>query len=626
MPGIAGIITRKPVVDGNVQTVRDMVAAMQCENFYNVGMLFVPDMGAFSGWVTHGDSFAARQPFVSEQQNAVLILSGECFLNPETGMELRRNGDNEGANPASWLVHLYEQEGEQFVRSLNGLFSGLLIDKRKRKAILFNDRYGMERIYWHETADAFYFASEAKALLRALPELRSFDEKGVGQFLTHGCTLEERTLFNGISRLPAGSLWSFENGTCSRRRYFTSENWESQTLVSGEQFECEFQSIFRRVLPRYTDSKIRLGISLTAGLDTRMIMACLPETVSNAVCYTYSGQKTDTQDARLAARVAATCGLEHRILRVDADFFDSFSTWTDKTVYATDGNLGIIGAHEIYLSRQARDLSPVRLTGICGGEIFRNISTFKPMNLSGKLFEQQPTAGELHHRSEHPVTFAAFREIPWNLFGSITACRSQLCLRSPYLDNELVGLAYRAPLSLRKSSDSAVRFVRNNNKALAGISTDMGYLGSASGPLAVLNRMAAKVAFKADYYFSHGLPAKLSLLEPAFRPFAAGMQYFGSHRYLHYHNWFRKELASYVRQSLSDVQTLQSPFWNRGFVKRMAEEHISGRKNYVQEINAVLTLSAIERLLFRDFSNQNAEMAISCNGSAKTKFQSAHTN
>lgn len=609
MPGIAGIISQRPPEECR-RFIKAMTCAMREEAFDISSTHSVPEMGIYTGCVAHRNLSASTGIFQNEQEDILLVLSGECFLDPQIGIELRRNHHNVGMSHASWLVHLYEQGAEQFVRNLNGLFSGLLIDKRQCKAFLFNDRYGMERVYWRESEDGFYFASQAKALMRILPGLRQFDEQGVAQFLACGCTLETRTLFKGISTLPAGSLWSFENGNCERRKYFSPESWESQTPLPIETFEADLGRTFRSVLARYTDSNIPLGISLTAGLDTRMIMACLPETTLNAICYTYSGA-TDTLDAKLAARVAAACGLEHRILRLGHDFFANFSEWADKTVYATDGYFGISGAHEIYLSRQARDLSPVRLAGIFGGEILRGVSTFKPVGLSQNLLHPQMRllANEVRVPciNEHSVTFAAFKEIPWNMFGTAAACRSQLCLRSPYLDNELVKLAYRTPVSLRQSCDSAVRFVRNNNKAVANAPTDMGYLGTASGPAAAFNRMAAKLMFKFDYHYSHGLPRSLSSMEPLFRPFAACLQRFGAHRYLHYHRWLQKELALYVKESLTDAQTRQIPFWNKDFVRDMADEHISGRKNYVQEINAVLTISAIERLLFRTLPHESKE-------------------
>ena len=150
-----------------------------------------------------------------------------------------------------------------------GLFSGLLIDRRQRKVFLFNDRYGMERIYWHENGDAFYFASEAKALLGVLPELREFDREGVAQFLGVGCALAGRTLFRDIQLLLGGARWNFENGNVRRKQYFSPATWETQPKLSAPDYEAQFRATFQKILPRYFASDSKIGIALTGGLDTR---------------------------------------------------------------------------------------------------------------------------------------------------------------------------------------------------------------------------------------------------------------------------------------------------------------------------------------------------------------------
>jgi asparagine synthase (glutamine-hydrolysing) len=161
------------------------------------------------------------------------------------------------------------------------------------------------------------------------------------------CTLEGRTLFRGVHLLPGGSVWSFENGKCHKQKYFSPEMWESQPTLTAEAFQARFQETFKRILPNYLESDSKIGISLTAGVDSRMIMACLPQTGERPICYTFSGEKRDTLDARLAARVAQACGLEHQILRLGPDFFSDFASYVDRTIYVTDGSLGSLGAHEI---------------------------------------------------------------------------------------------------------------------------------------------------------------------------------------------------------------------------------------------------------------------------------------
>jgi asparagine synthase (glutamine-hydrolysing) len=581
MPGIAGIISRKPATE-NARLVKTMIATMRHESFYVAGDFIASELGVCAGWVAHEISFAAKQVFQNEQKDITLIFSGECFL-----------------------VHLYEEQGEKFFGELNGLFSGLLIDRRQRKVFLFNDRFGMERIYWHETGDAFYFASEAKALLRILPELREFDPEGITQFLTFGSTLDWRTLFRGIQMLPGGSLWKFEGGKSVLEKYFSPTAWESLPALTAEDFEATFSETFKKILPNYFASESNIGIALTGGLDTRMIMACRPQDGRNQTCYTFAGKDgLTTLDDKIAARVAAACGLEHQLLRLQPDFFSHFAADADRTVYVTDGTFGILGAHEIYFHRQARKLSTLRLTGNYGSEVFRGISTFKPLGLASELFNDDlahdinAATGQLAAHKAHPDTFAIFKEIPWNLFGSVAAGRSQVTFRTPYLDNQIVALAYQSPAHLRKSSLPASRLVKASSKVLSEIPTDRGFAGDNSGPGFLARRAFAEVTFKMDYYNNEGLPGKLSAFDPAFKFFAAKTRLTGLHKYLQYSRWFRDELAGYVNERIPAAQ--DGGFWRPGFLRQMAAQHIGGRKNFTPEINAVLTLEAVERLLFRE--------------------------
>ena len=105
-----------------------MVRSMEHESFYTSGTYFAPEFGVYVGWTAHENSFAASQAFFNERRDIALMLSGECFADPGTRSNLRGKGHRlETGN--DWLVHLYEEEGERFVEKLNGLFSGLLIER-----------------------------------------------------------------------------------------------------------------------------------------------------------------------------------------------------------------------------------------------------------------------------------------------------------------------------------------------------------------------------------------------------------------------------------------------------------------------------------------------------------------
>ena len=311
------------------------------------------------------------------------------------------------------------------------------------------------------------------------------------------------------------------------------------------------------------------------------------------------------RDTRIAANVSAACGIPHHVLRVGDDFFTNFSTNFDQTVRVTSGCFGLLGTHEIYFNRQARELAPIRLTGVCGGEILREVCTFRPGRLATGLLvpefadEVDRRALEFAAQREHPVTFAAFREIPWNIHGTLAACRSQVTFRTPYLDNELVALAYQAPESVRSSSASAVELIQHADPKLASVPTDMALLGKAKGAVAAGCKVAAKVTFKLDYLCNEGLPSAFSWLDPLIDWSSRTVGVPGQHKYLWYRRWFRRELASWLREQMDDSSVQQSPFWQPKYVRDIAERHIAGRQNSVRELNAILTLAKIRQLFFQ---------------------------
>ena len=147
----------------------------------------------------------------------------------------------------------------------------------------------------------------------------------------------------------------------------------------------------------------------------------------------------------------------------------------------------MLGAHELALSEQARQLAPVRLTGNFGSEVLRSMSTFKRNGPANELLDPalavriDAVIAEQHARAVHPVTHAAFEEVPWHLFGTLAVGRSQLSFRTPYMDNRIVELAYRAPPQLRRTTAPALRLIHDNDAALAAVPTDRGVAWGSGG-------------------------------------------------------------------------------------------------------------------------------------------------
>ena len=341
MPGIAGIISKKK--PESVQPdLRRMIETLRHEPAYKSGTWSDESLGIYLGWTTVSGSFADGAPFTNEKGDVSLIFAGEEYPEPGTLESLKQGGHSFNSGDASYLVHLYE-ENPGFLANLNGIFHGLLVDKTQGIAVLFNDRYGMHRICYHETKDAFYFAAEAKAILAVLPELRRVDNRGLGELISFSCVLQDRTIFRDIQVLPGGSAWIFRNGSIERRtNYFNPRQWEEQEPLEPEPFYGQLRQAFSRNLPRYFGGRQQVGMTLTGGLDTRVILALhklAPESIS---CYTFGGMIRDSEDVRLGRRVAQVCQQAHEVLTVGKDFLSRFPHYAARSVYFTEGGVDVL--------------------------------------------------------------------------------------------------------------------------------------------------------------------------------------------------------------------------------------------------------------------------------------------
>src|SRR5262245_12312084 len=153
MPGIFGLITKMPHQRAE-RELRKMLAAFCHEPFYTSGTWIDETTRIYVGWVSRRGSFADGMPLRNERSDVPLIYSGEDFAPKETVAGLKGRGHDVDPDGPSYLVHLYEED-PYFFSTLNGRFQGLLIDRTRETATIFNDRYGLHRLYYNETNEAF---------------------------------------------------------------------------------------------------------------------------------------------------------------------------------------------------------------------------------------------------------------------------------------------------------------------------------------------------------------------------------------------------------------------------------------------------------------------------------------
>ena len=598
MPGIVGLITNLPRQWAEPQLLR-MVAALRHEPFYVTGTWIDESLGVYVGWVARENSFSDGMPIQNERGDMVLVFAGEDYPEPGTARRLKERGHDCDDQGPSYLVHLYEED-PNFIKDLNGRFQGLIADRSRRAATLFNDRFGLQRVYFHEARDAFYFAAEAKAILAVRSELRSADPQGLGEYVACGCVLENRTLFTGIHVLPPGSAWTFRGGALEKKTtYFDPREWEELEPLKPEEYYGHLRDVFVKNLPRYFEGQEQVGVSLTGGLDTRIIMAWRNPKPNTLPCYTFGSMYRDNEDVKLARRVAKICGQSHEVFITGEEFLSRFAHYAERTIYLTDACVDLGRSPDLYMNERARLIAPVRIVGTYGSEMLLHAVMFKAEEPAAGLFQNEllreiQRAKQTYDSSRrvHPVTFIAFRQSPWHHYGVLGLEQTQVGVRTPYLDNELVRTIYKSPGPVAINEEGRIRLIREGNPALAQLRTDRG-LGDVKAPI---THAFLEFLFKAEYAYDYGMPQWVARVDHMFSALRLERIWLGRHKPFHFRVWYRDQLANYVREMLLDSRSLARPYVNPGAVRTIVNGHLKGSRNYTTEIHRLLSLELMFRL------------------------------
>ena len=353
MCGIAGIIGSR----ASVETARSMSQRLRHRGPDGDGIWSEPGIVLAHRRLAIQDlSEGGHQPMAHGSQ--VLTYNGEIYNHEQLRAGLagpwRSTGDTEV------LVHLLDAQGSACLNRVVGMFAFAAWDIRAQRLLLARDRLGIKPLYYQLLPDGIAFASELKALLElGRPQV---DQSAVRDFLFHGYIPAPKTIYRGISKLPAGHMLTWEKGRISIERYWNP----SPALVARGAGETvhELDVLLRDVVPAHTLSDVPVGVFLSGGMDSALTAYYLDTPRTYTLGFD-SGTRSETEAARRAAEHLRT---EH--LEMTAPLAD-FEQALEQIPALFDEPFGDSAAWSNYLIAQfARREVKVALSGEGGDEIF----------------------------------------------------------------------------------------------------------------------------------------------------------------------------------------------------------------------------------------------------------------
>ncbi len=302
-------------------------------------------------------SSAGHQPMT--RGHLSIVYNGEIYNFPELRRALP--GPFRSDSDTEVLLHLYEREGADMLRSLRGMFAFAIWDARKRELLAARDRIGIKPLFYRELPDGgIGFGSEIKALLEI--DRPGMDRTALRDFFSYKYIPHPKTIYDGIRRLPPAHTLTWRAGRLEVRRY-----WEpaADTRIRDMSQAAErLGELLAEVVPEHTLSDVPVGLFLSGGIDSATLAAHLerPRTFTLAVD---SDRFDESEAAGLTASYYGTEHVEETVGAIDLE------QALDTIPRLYDEPFGDSAAWSAWLvSRMAARHVKVALTGEGGDELF----------------------------------------------------------------------------------------------------------------------------------------------------------------------------------------------------------------------------------------------------------------
>ena len=546
---------------------------------------------------------AGRQPMITRDGRFVLSYNGEIYNFREMRIELETCGYRfHSQTDSEVLLYGFAEWGERILDRINGMFAFSIWDSRDEELILARDRYGIKPLYYALTGDALIFGSEIKAILACSCFRAELDPKALLEYFTFQNLFTDRTLFEGVRMLPAGSLMRVRRDSrVTPRKYWDYQFSEPANPSDERAYLEELDRLFQQAVRRQLVSDVEVGSYLSGGIDSGSITAIASSQLPYLKTFTCgfdlhsaSGLELSFDERERAEFMSYKFRTEHYEMVLKAG--DMERILPSLTYHLEDLRVGQ-SYPNFYVAQLAGKFVKVVLSGSGGDELFGGYPWRYYRAVVNTDFEHyidkyylywqrlvdnrflrsmfQPVWSEVaavwtrdifrdvfdHHaenltRPEDYVNHSLYFEAKTFLHGLLLvedklSMAHGLETRVPFLDNDLVDFAMRLPVRMKLGKlDEVLRIDENE----PGNRTQQYFTKTRDGKL-ILRKMLER-----------HIPKEVTQLEK--QGFSAPDA-----------SWFRGESIDYVRNLLFSSDARIYDYFDPTVVRELVKEHLDGKEN-----------------------------------------------
>ncbi len=415
MCGIAGFTRFKPIAGDAAALLGRMNDTLHHRGPDAAGQYLSEDVGLCHRRLSIQDlSTAGNQPMTSHSGRHVIVYNGEIYNFPELRADLTKQGvEFRGASDTEVLLELFERDGPECLRALNGMFALAIWDTWRKTLFLARDRLGKKPLYFYRRHERFVFGSEIRAILCVPGVDTDIRLDAVEDYFTYQYVPDPKSIYQHVHKLAPGH-WMTVDARGVRERQYWDVSFARQDMRAEHDIEEELYALLEDSVRRRLISDVPLGAFLSGGVDSSAIVGMMAAATQGRVITCSIGFNSsrfdEVDDARRLAEHFDTDhheftvqgNVEESLLDIAGHFDEPFSDPSFIPTY--------------FVSQLARRKVTVALSGDGGDENFAGYAKYLvdadenhlrqrlPAALRGHVF---PGASRLLEQSGLPLALRA---------------------------------------------------------------------------------------------------------------------------------------------------------------------------------------------------------------------------
>jgi len=232
------------------------------------------------------DLEGGHQPMSDAERGVFLIFNGEIYNFAELKSDLESKGHQfKTRSDTEVILRGYIEWGIDVLTRLNGMFGLAIWDEQEDRLMLARDRLGVKPLYYRLSRDGVVFGSEIRAIAAQGDSRLEIDTTALNLFLRYRYTPAPLTVYQGIKKLAAGTRLVVERGVASLERWWDFHPVPFDPMPSVADAEETLTELYRQAVRRQLISDVPVGLFLSGGLDSGLLLALMHQNRSDWKTY-----------------------------------------------------------------------------------------------------------------------------------------------------------------------------------------------------------------------------------------------------------------------------------------------------------------------------------------------------